>query len=397
MGVRSELFDDDYLYFYSDVLGPQRSDADAALISELLSLRPGMRLLDAPCGEGRISGRLAALGCEVVGIDASERFLAIARHRHPGVTFECRDIRELGYEGEFDAAVNWFTSFGYFDPPTNDDVLAALARGLRPGGRLLLELHNPWRLLRLLAVAGGTAGIVVNRDANVIADRISYDEATRRSLTVALHRSDGRVRELEFSLEQVPAPELVRRLRRAGFEHVDLRGDGGATFDPDSRRLIAIAQRPGPGVAPERPVVSLREVDAANVRAVCELELAPGQSTYVAPAAYTLAEAQHDERAWVRVIYAGGEVVGLLALIADTDPPSYWLARLLVGAQHQHRGFGRAAIALLVEHVRSLPGARELETSCVPGLATPKGFYIGLGFEPTGEVRGGEELLTLKL
>jgi 2-polyprenyl-3-methyl-5-hydroxy-6-metoxy-1,4-benzoquinol methylase len=62
-GVPSELFDDDYLYFYSDVLGPQRSDADAALISELLSLGPGMRVLDAPCGEGRISGRLAQRGC----------------------------------------------------------------------------------------------------------------------------------------------------------------------------------------------------------------------------------------------------------------------------------------------------------------------------------------------
>lgn len=329
MGVPSELFDDDYLYFYGDVLGPQRSDADAALISELLSLRTGMRVLDAPCGEGRISGRLAGRGCEVVGIDASERFLAIARDRYPGVTFEHRDIRD--------------------------------------------------------------------RDANVIADRVSYDAATRRSRTERFMVRDGRVRKLEFSLEQVPAPELVRRLRRAGFEHVDLRGDGGATFDPDSRRLIAIAQRPGPGVAPERPVVSLREVDAANVRAVCDLELAPGQRTYVAPAAYTLAEAQHDERARLRVIYAGDEVVGLLALIADTDPPSYWLARLLVGAQHQHRGFGRAAIALLIDHVRSLPGAHNLETSCAPGPATPKGFYTGLGFEPTGEVRGGEELLRLKL
>ena len=116
MGVPFELFDDDYLYFYADVLGAQRSDADAALISDLLSLRPGMRVLDAPCGEGRIAGRLAQRGCDVVGIDATERFLELARDRHPRVAFDRRDLRKLEYEDEFDAAVNWFTSFGYFDP-----------------------------------------------------------------------------------------------------------------------------------------------------------------------------------------------------------------------------------------------------------------------------------------
>ena len=207
---------------------------------------------------------------------------------------------------------------------------------------------------------------------------------------------DGRVRG-SSSRSSRCRPDLVRRLRRAGFERVELRGDGGAPFAPDARRLIAIAQRPGPGVARERSEVSLREVDAANVRAVCELELAPGQRTYVAPAAYTLAEGQHEAGAWVRAIYNGDEVVGLLALVADTDAASYWLARLMIGAQHQHRGFGRAAIALLVDHVRSLPGATELGTSCVPGPASPKSFYLGLGFEPTGEVSHGEEVLTLRL
>lgn len=183
----------------------------------------------------------------------------------------------------------------------------------------------------------------------------------------------------------------------AGFERVELRGDGGAPFQPDARRLIAIAQRPGPGVAREQPAVSLREVDAANVRAVCDLELAPGQRTYVAPAAYTLAEAQLEAHAWVRAIYAGGELVGLLALVADIEAKSYWLARMMIGAQHQHGGFGRAAIALVVDHVRSLPGANELGTSCVPGPESPKEFHLRMGFEPTGKMEHGEEVLRLRL
>lgn len=63
MRVPPELFDDDYLYFYVDVLGDERSDAAAEVVARLLSLAPGMRVLDVPCGEGRIAGRLAQRGC----------------------------------------------------------------------------------------------------------------------------------------------------------------------------------------------------------------------------------------------------------------------------------------------------------------------------------------------
>ena len=50
MSVPPEIFDEDYLYFYSDVLGPERSEADAELVARLLSLRPSIRVLDVPCG-----------------------------------------------------------------------------------------------------------------------------------------------------------------------------------------------------------------------------------------------------------------------------------------------------------------------------------------------------------
>lgn len=399
MSVPPEMFDDDYLYFYSDILGAERSDLDAELIARLLSLAPGMRVLDVPCGEGRISGRLARRGCEVVGVDATDRFLALAREQYPGVSFHLGDIRSLAYEREFDAVVNWFTSFGYFDPDTNDLVLEGFARALRPGGRLLLELHNPWRLMRLLEAGGGTSASVTTRGGGLMADRLTYDETTRLSRTERFIVRDGRVRQLEFSLEQVPAPQLARRLRRAGFSTVRLLGDGGAPFEPDSRRLIAVAEKGDGGAAIGEPGVSLRGIDADNVRAVCDLRLAPGQQRYVAPSAYTLAEAQFYPDAWVRAIYAGDEAVGVLALLADADAhtPRYQLVRLMIAGQHQHRGFGRAALELLVAHVRTLPGARELETSCVPGPAGPIGFYRDFGFEETGRVEHGETILRLEL
>jgi diamine N-acetyltransferase len=69
----------------------------------------------------------------------------------------------------------------------------------------------------------------------------------------------------------------------------------------------------------------------------------------------------------------------------------------MIGAEHQGRGYGRAAVALVVDHVRSLPGARELRTSCVPGPESPLGFYGSLGFRDTGRVEHDETVLALYL
>jgi SAM-dependent methyltransferase len=242
MGVPSEVFDDDYLYFYASVLGEERSDADAETVARLLSLRRGMRVLDVPCGQGRIAGRLARRGCEVVGVDNSERFLTLARERYPEVRFELGDMRELPYESEFDAVVNWFTSFGYFDRDTNDSVLRRFARALRPGGHLVLELLNPGRLARLVELASGASASVTERDGDLMIDRVSYDVAEGRSRTERWIVRNGRVRKLEFWLEQVPASELPDRLRRAGFREVQLFGRGGEPFEPHGPRLIALAQ-----------------------------------------------------------------------------------------------------------------------------------------------------------
>jgi SAM-dependent methyltransferase/GNAT superfamily N-acetyltransferase len=393
--VPRELFDDDYLHFYAQLFDAERSDADADLIARLLSLEPSMRVLDVPCGEGRISGRLARLGCDVVGVDYTEAWVKLARAQYPEAEFRHGDMRELPYEAEFDAVVNWFTSFGYFDPQTNDRVLGGFSRALRPGGRLLLEVHNPWRLQGLIEAGGGSSAYVIDREDGMMADRVTYDPETRTSTTERFIVRGGGLRKLEFTLEQVPAPALAARLRRAGFTSVELFGEGGSAFAPSSRRLIALAHK---GDAPPvRPRVSLREIDSGNVRAVCELEVAPAQRRHVAPSAVTIAEATYEPSAWLRAIYADGEPVGVLGLIVNPEIPEYWLARLMIAGQHQGRGYGRDAVKLLIEHVRALPGARELGTSCVPDADGPLEFYRGLGFEPTGEMHGGETVLSLKL
>jgi cyclopropane fatty-acyl-phospholipid synthase-like methyltransferase len=52
MSVPPEVFNDDYLYFYGETIGDERSDADAGLVTRLLALSGEARVLDVPCGEG---------------------------------------------------------------------------------------------------------------------------------------------------------------------------------------------------------------------------------------------------------------------------------------------------------------------------------------------------------
>ncbi|NND83518.1 MAG: GNAT family N-acetyltransferase [Acidimicrobiia bacterium] len=137
--------------------------------------------------------------------------------------------------------------------------------------------------------------------------------------------------------------------------------------------------------------VRLELVTQENVRAVCALELKPGQEKHVAPNAISLAQAYVSERAWPRAILSDDELVGFVMVALPTDDdPVWYLWRLMVAADQQGKGYGGAAVRAVMEEARS-QGATELFVSWVPpDEGGPERFYLDLGFEPTGEVHGGE-------
>jgi SAM-dependent methyltransferase len=239
--VGSQIFDEDYLPFYDELL-EGRSDSEVERILQLLDLPEGAEVLDVPCGHGRIANRLARRGLRVIGIDRSAHFLDVARSRasEAGVSVEYLegDMRELPFEGRFDAVVNWFTSFGYFDDDTNRRVLAGFRRALRPGGRLLLEQASREFLLANLPRHGGPAVILTERGDDLMIDKVTFDLAAGRSHTERIMVRDGRVRRTEFSLSQPTASQLVEWLHDAGFGEVETLDESGELFGPHSRRLV---------------------------------------------------------------------------------------------------------------------------------------------------------------
>ncbi len=114
------------------------ADEDAAQVVHALGLGSSARVLDVPCGTGRIAKRLRAMGHAVVGIDATDRFLEVARGAGvPVIRAEMRTT--VVRSGSFDGAFCLWGSFGYFDDDGNRRQAQALADALVPGGRLLVD------------------------------------------------------------------------------------------------------------------------------------------------------------------------------------------------------------------------------------------------------------------
>ena len=142
------------------------------------------------------------------------------------------------------------------------------------------------------------------------------------------------------------------------------------------------------------PVVSLRPLSRANVRAVCELRLADDQRHLVGPAAYTVAEGHYEPGALLRAVYLGEQPVGVLLVEVESGTP--YLVRFMVDAAHQRRGVGRQAVELLLDEL-SAGGWDSLETSFVPVDAGAEGFWRRCGFEDTGRMRHGEPVFVRRL
>ncbi len=132
---------------------PARYATEAAFVAtlgapliDLLAPQAGERILDLGCGDGALTARLAASGCQVVGIDSSAEQIAAACAR--GLDAHVVDAQALAFDAGFDgvfsnAALHWM--------PRQDRVLAGAYRALRPGGRFVGELGAHGNVAHIVA------------------------------------------------------------------------------------------------------------------------------------------------------------------------------------------------------------------------------------------------------
>jgi SAM-dependent methyltransferase len=236
-----QIFGDDYLYFYA--FADERADSEVDVLWRVLGPEPGIELLDAPSGHGRIANRLAERGLRVTGIDITPLFLDQARadaaDRGVDVDYVHGDIRELPWRERFDVVVNWFTSFGYFSDEQNREVLRQARGALKPGGRFVIDIHNRDAFFRRFVPHG-----IEERDGNFMLDVREFEVTSGRMETERIVIRDGRTRRAHFSIRMFTYVELRDWLLAAGFRDVvgyDWETAGRLTLE--SRRMIVVATR----------------------------------------------------------------------------------------------------------------------------------------------------------
>ena len=101
---------------------------------ELLSARPGERILDLGCGDGVLTKEIQELGCEIVGVDFSPMMVEAAVNR--GLDARVVDGQELHFTNEFDAV---FSNAALHWMPDPNGVITGVWRALGLGGRFVAE------------------------------------------------------------------------------------------------------------------------------------------------------------------------------------------------------------------------------------------------------------------
>jgi diamine N-acetyltransferase len=147
----------------------------------------------------------------------------------------------------------------------------------------------------------------------------------------------------------------------------------------------------------DRSKVTLREITSDSVRTICNLSVRDEQQKFVAPNAMSIAQAYFSEYAWFRAIYADTTPIGFVMLEDKPEEAEYYLWRFMIDARYQGMGFGRRALLLVIDRIKTRPNATELLTSVVREEGSPQGFYEKLGFKLTGEYEEEEAIMRLIL
>lgn len=204
-----------------------------------LPLKKGDRVLDLACGKGRHALTLSECGFDVLGVDLSPNSISEAKKfESHTLKFAVHDMRNVIENGQFDGVFNLFTSFGYFDTISeNQLVVDSIAKMLRPNGFLVIDFMNtPFVIEHLIELETKTMeGITFTIERRYDGKHIFKD---------IRFEADGKRHSYTERVQALKKDDFAALLNTAGFEI--LYSFGNFNLDQfeenNSERLIIIAQ-----------------------------------------------------------------------------------------------------------------------------------------------------------
>ena len=252
------IFDEKYLKTYVDSGTPEVTAKEVSFLVKRLQLARGANLLDLACGYGRHAIALARHGFRVTGIDLSKHFIALARNEAARegleISFEVGDMRNLSFDKEFDAVINLFSSFGYFEDASDDSlVLRKVCRALKPKGKFLFDLNNTWASFARVLRQGNSdnktgllTAVIKTKLSNglILTEKDEFVPETVQWITTKTWMEKGRRRRYQFRVRVFVVPQLRLLLEQNGLFIKRLWGGfEGSPYSFDSRRIVILAAK----------------------------------------------------------------------------------------------------------------------------------------------------------
>lgn len=230
--------------FWREAMTPEATSAEADFLEKRLELAPGARVLDVPCGDGRLSIELARRGHRMTGVDISPDFLEAAREsaerKDLSISWRQSDMRDLPWQEEFDAAFCGGSSFGFLGDDGDAAFLTSVCRVLKTDARFAID-----------AVKAAEVILPEFRERNEL-ERAGfhflgenrYDHQSGWVDTLYTVTRQGRSESRQASYRVYTYREAAQMLEAAGFANCEGFGSlDGEPFRLGSQRLLLLARK----------------------------------------------------------------------------------------------------------------------------------------------------------
>ncbi len=225
----------------------ERTKTEAEGVIKLLSIKSGNSILDCPCGYGRHSIELARRKFEVTGSDINsvhlQKAIDDANENSISVTFNKESMLGIEYSSKFDAVINMFYSFGFFDTDEeNEKVLKNFFTALKPGGKFLMHTDvNVPRILSGKYKEDEQRNLLTGKTLRIID---FYDSNTKRINGAWIIKNGDTVERKDYSVRVYTKEEFEQMCKDVGFSHVTTYSNwSGDQYSEEAEDMIVVAEK----------------------------------------------------------------------------------------------------------------------------------------------------------